>query len=128
MSVQAPRPDVLIVGDPGSVASALIEPLSQLSLTSKQAPQEHAAPAQLDPLARKRAEHQLSPALGWSVIEKNPSSSDARVLCRPRSVIPAAIARRLSSAAQPSDASTRTASPSTRAGLPAATHSAASAG
>ncbi len=30
------RPDVLIVGDPGSVASALIEPLSQLGLTAKQ--------------------------------------------------------------------------------------------
>lgn len=36
MTVEKERADVLIVGDPGSVASALIEPLSQLGLTSKQ--------------------------------------------------------------------------------------------
>jgi hypothetical protein len=35
-STHEERPDVLIVGDAGSVASALIEPLSQLGLTSKQ--------------------------------------------------------------------------------------------
>jgi TrkA-N domain len=37
-STHEERPDVLIVGDPGSVASALIEPLSKLGLTSKQLP------------------------------------------------------------------------------------------
>ena len=36
MTVEKERVDVLIVGDPGSVASALVEPLSQLGLTSKQ--------------------------------------------------------------------------------------------
>jgi Trk K+ transport system NAD-binding subunit len=36
MSVDEERPDVLIVGDPGSVASALIEPLAQLGLTARQ--------------------------------------------------------------------------------------------
>jgi hypothetical protein len=36
MIVGEERADVLIVGDPGSVASALIEPLSQLGVTSKQ--------------------------------------------------------------------------------------------
>ena len=36
MTVDEERADVLIVGDPGSVASALIEPLSRLGLTSKQ--------------------------------------------------------------------------------------------
>ncbi len=36
MNVDEERADVLIVGDPGSVASALIEPLSQLGLSSKQ--------------------------------------------------------------------------------------------
>jgi TrkA-N domain len=36
MTVDEERPDVLIVGDPGSVASALVEPLAQLGLTSKQ--------------------------------------------------------------------------------------------
>ena len=35
-SIHAARPDVLIVGDAGSVARALVEPLSQLGLTSKQ--------------------------------------------------------------------------------------------
>ncbi len=36
MTSDEERPDVLIVGDPGSVASALIEPLAQLGLTSTQ--------------------------------------------------------------------------------------------
>jgi hypothetical protein len=36
MTVDDERPDVLIVGDPGSVGSAMIEPLSLLGLTSKQ--------------------------------------------------------------------------------------------
>lgn len=36
MTVDEEPADVLIVGDPGSVASALIEPLSQVGLTSKQ--------------------------------------------------------------------------------------------
>jgi hypothetical protein len=36
MTADEERADVLIVGDPGSVASALVEPLSQLGLTSKQ--------------------------------------------------------------------------------------------
>ena len=35
-SIDEERPDVLIVGDAGSVARALVEPLSQLGLTSKQ--------------------------------------------------------------------------------------------
>ncbi len=36
MSIDDERPDVLIVGDPGSVARALIDPLSDLGLRSKQ--------------------------------------------------------------------------------------------
>jgi Trk K+ transport system NAD-binding subunit len=35
-SIDEERPDVLIIGDAGSVARALVEPLSQLGLTSKQ--------------------------------------------------------------------------------------------
>src|SRR5208283_1003009 len=85
-----------------------------------EAPDEHRAPPQLDPLARERAQHQTFPSVvSAPVIAKNASSREARVDCRPLSVIPAAIACRLSSAAHSSSAWTRTESPSTTARCPA---------